>query len=78
MMLSTNTYKIIQLQFGLGSYSSVHNQFYAHNTQMFRAHFKAHKRLLAFFITKEIPTHERIAVRNICMRSTSRLGEIYS
>ena len=47
-----------------------------HTIQMFRAHFKAHKRLLAFFLTKETPTHERTAVQNICMRSTSRLGEI--
>ena len=49
-----------------------------HTIQMFRAHFQAHKRLLAFFSTKEIPTHQQIAVRNICMRSTSRLGEICS
>ena len=46
--------------------------------QMFRAHLKAHTRLLAFFLTKETPTHERTAVQNICMRSTSRLGEICS
>ena len=58
------------------NHSSLHNQFFARNAQIFRAHFKAHKRLLAFFLTKEILTHERIAVRNICMRFTSRLGEI--
>ena len=27
---------------------------------------------------EHIPTHERIAVRNICMRSSSHLGEICS
>ena len=53
-------------------------QFYAYNTQMFRVHFESHKRLSAFFLTKETPTHDRIAVQNICMRSTSRLGEICS
>ena len=42
---------------------------------MFRTHLKAHRRLLAFFMTKETPTHERIAVQNICMRSSRRLGE---
>ena len=70
--------QLASIRTSCGFDSSVHNQFYAHNTQMFRAHFKTHKRLLAFFLTKEIPTHERIAVRNICMRSTSCLGEIYS
>ena len=64
--------QLASIRASCGSDSSVHNQFYAHNTQMFRAHFKAHKRLLAFFLTKEIPTHERIAVRNISMLSTSR------
>ena len=48
------------------NHSSVHNQFYARNT------------LLAFTPTKEIPTHEWIAVQNICMRSASCLGEICS
>ena len=70
--------QLASIRASCGSDSSVHNQFYAHNTQMFRAHFKAHKRLLAFFLTKEIPTHERIAVQNICMRSINRLGEICS
>ena len=51
---------------------------FMHTIQMFRAHLKAHTRLLAFFLTKETPIHERTAVRNICMRSTSRLGEICS
>ena len=60
------------------NHSSVHNQIYAHGTQMFRAHLKAHTRILAFSLTKGIPTHERIAVRNICMRYSSRLGEICS
>ena len=50
----------------------------AHNTQLFKAHLKAHTRLLAFSLTGETPTHERIVVQNICMRSTSRLGEICS
>ena len=45
---------------------------------MFKAHLKAHTRLLAFSLTGETPTHERIVVQNICMRSTSRLGEISS
>ena len=53
-------------------------RFYAHNTQMFRAHFKAHKRLLGISLTKGILTHDRIAVQNICIRSSSRLGEICS
>ena len=47
-------------------------------TQMFRIHFKAHQRFLGFSLTKGIPAHERIAVQNICMRSSSRLGEICS
>ena len=47
-----------------------------HTIQIFRAHLKAHSRLLAFFLTKETPTHEQTAVQNICMRSTSRLGKI--
>ena len=51
---------------------------FMHTIQMFRAHLKSHARLSAFFLTKETPTHERIAVQNICMRSTSRLGEICS
>ena len=55
-----------------------HNQFYAHNTQMFRAHSKAHTSLLAFSLTVETPTHEQIAVQNICICSTSRLGEVCS
>ena len=33
-----------------------HNQFYAHNTQMFRAHLK--RRIQAFSLTGETPTHE--------------------
>ena len=49
---------------------------FMHTIQMFRAHLKAHSRLLAYFLTKETPKHERTAVQNICMRSTSRLGEI--
>ena len=58
--------QLASIRASCGSDPSVHdNQFYAHNTQMLRVHFKAHKRLLAFFLTKEIPTHERIAVRNI-------------
>ena len=60
------------------NHPSMHNQFHAHNTQMFRAHLQAHTRLLALFFTKKIPTHERIVVQNICMRSNSRLGEICS
>ena len=36
--------------------------------QMFRAHLKAHTRLLSFFLTKETPTHERTAVQTfVCV-----------
>ena len=36
--------------------------------QMFRAHLKAHTRRLAFFLTKETPTHERTAVQTfVCV-----------
>ena len=70
--------QLASIRASCGSDSSVRNHFYAHNTQMFRAHFKSHKRLLAFFITKEITTHERIAVRNICICSPGRLGEMCS
>ena len=70
--------QLASIRASCGSDSSVHNQFYAHNTQMFRAHFKAQKRLLAILVCKKIPTHERIALRNICMRSISSLGEICS
>ena len=51
---------------------------FMHTIQMFRAHLKAQSRLLAYFLTKETPKHERTAVQNICMRSTSRLGQICS
>ena len=38
------------------------------NTQMFRAHLKAHTRLLAFSLNGETPTHERIAVQNMQLK----------
>ena len=35
---------------------------------MFRAYLKAHTRLLAFFLIKETPTHERTAVQTfVCV-----------
>ena len=55
-----------------------HNQFYAHDTEMFRARLKANTRLLGFSLTGETPSLERIAFQNICMRFTSRLGELCS
>ena len=55
---------ITEPKYRIGRLSN-NNQFYAHNTQMFRAHAKAHTSLLAFSLTGETPTHEQIAVQNI-------------
>ena len=45
---------------------------------VFLGFFKLIKGFLAFSLTKGIPTDEQIAVQNICMRSTTRLGELFS